>query len=870
MQVNLTETMISNPFIDGKIISPNPEDKEEITHENVYKYYQKVYLLLPLDTNKEEFNSSPISVDNLRELQKNLIVIPKKINLLRIPIFFEWTKRINKIYLNKTNLGSLDYESLEEYLLVLPIFLFPYDQMLSFFELFKEKDWFENLVINYKIAEYLKISPYYSEIKNQLETVNNSYWTKESNCKINFSESFKLRNFKWKIFSNKAFDKTKTIEELKKFNLKDDNYMSLFFKSNGNFDKILKTVNFKLHRLPKVNNLFLIPEFNEFFTNLKGKQRFILFNNILLSPEYQHLLTKNPYIWTLMSEMIQHSKPLYRYLLFYFYLSLYLQENIKKTFLTQEDSSILSLDVACQIPNFPYLQKDQNSHPAIAVGQLIQKKLYSNTNFYGMACFANNLGNEELTLSNTEEFKQRLNIFMTGNSKKNIFSKVNFDKIYLTGSMISACVPKKHPLMNLFTGIIPTGVENPVDYLYYRYFCEYYSEADVDVLIAEKDNFKFYEKVQEFKKQVAQGIEICNGMTDVSMTEEKIRKGYLRFNLAFVTKTLLPYWKEKGIEKTTEEILTTLNTEETIKLFLPFYQEKVKTFYYYLLMEYENKEEIKTKYSFFFEEMPLDLIILDHYENINDKKLKVEEMEFSEEYDETEIKTEPWFDVRESIKYRLSHPILNHHFECFSVPFEDPWSCINKFHLGQVRGYYNGSVYLSMSCLMALQTNLSPDYRSMFGSKDPGEILNKYRMRGFGAILNENELAQIMKYSEDIPFWKNLYLIDSKKKETLVNFSNHLHLGNSIFQPRLLNSDFFETSKIFVIPEYKVPNIKYLDTLETFNHELSTILNKSNNPLINYFLKQNYLNYEGYPIPIKKWLVESSWDIFEMDRKFNI
>lgn len=858
--VIITKKVFANPFVQGKIEKPELDIEGEISIENLYKFYDKVYLLLPLEQIDIELNSATIDEDNFKKIQQSLIVLPKKIKIMRIPILYEWGKCINKRYLDKCHLGSLDYDSLPEKVLILPLFIFPYDQMISFLELFKNKDWLDELILNFKLAEFLKISTNYAEIKNQLEYTPVTYWSKENNCKINGSKRFQMRNFRWQMLrSNSNSDKLKTVDELKKYNLKDDNYLSIFFKTYGNLDSKFGTIDFKLHSLPKVNKNFTSEQFNDFFSSLKNHQKFNLFNSILVSPEYCHLIMKNEEIWNIMEPMIKKSLPLYRYLLFYTYLSLYLQENIKKTYLKQEDSSIIPIGVACKLPNFPYLQSEQNSHPAIAAGQLIQNRLYTKNNFYGLSCMSSATG-DEFKLSNFEEFQQRLNIFMTGNSIKNIFTQVNFKNIHLTGSMIPACALRKHPLVNNFVGVIPPNVDN-FDYLYHRYFSEFYSESDIDVLFTINDPFKFYQRVLEFKRQLEEGINLYEP-SEINLKVKNVRKGYLRFNYAFVTKTLLPYWRKEGIEKTVQEVLTSLDEEETKKLFIPFYKEKIKYYYQRIQEEYskKEKEELKDKYSHIFEPISMDLIILDHYEQVNKKKMKVEDMEFSEE--EKDYDGEPFFDARESFKYNLSHPTLNHHFECFSIPFEDPWSCINKFHLGQVRGYYNGkNVYYTISAIMALQTKLSPDYRIMFGSKDPGEILNKYRMRGFGCILNDNELSQLIKYSEKVPFWKNLYMIDSKNKNSLLEFSKELGLSSSLFQPRTLNSDHYKNSQIFVTPEYSIPNAKYITSNNQLKVELEQILNSN-------IINQKYLSPEGYPIPLKKWLLDGAWELFEMDKMF--
>ena len=69
-----------------------------------------------------------------------------------------------------------------------------------------------------------------------------------------------------------------------------------------------------------------------------------------------------------------------------------------------------------------------------------------------------------------------------------------------------------------------------------------------------------------------------------------------------------------------------------------------------------------------------------------------------------------------------------------------------------VRSYYDGNtVYITPSCISACMTFLNMDYKYFAGSKDPIEIINKYRSRGFGTILNENEIKRLLEYSSVVP-----------------------------------------------------------------------------------------------------------------------
>jgi hypothetical protein len=300
----------------------------------------------------------------------------------------------------------------------------------------------------------------------------------------------------------------------------------MFFKTKGNFDDKFGKVNFSLHRLPRIKHFINQEQLNETMMEMSPKNRFQLFFNLLVSPDYCHLVINNGDLWDMMENVIDRCKPLVRYCLFYTYLSLYLQENIKKSFLRREDTCILALSNAMKIPNFPYLQSNINSHPAIAAAHLINSKVIPKENFYGIPSIRdkNTLRRDENSLNDTNTFKERLNIFITGNSGKNYLSKMDWNNIHITGSVMAACIPKRHPLLSLYRGNIPDGIMNPSDYIHHRYFCEYYGDSDVDVLINISNPIKLYERAQKFKNDLEEGIELFEGMKP-NTTMDTIRRG---------------------------------------------------------------------------------------------------------------------------------------------------------------------------------------------------------------------------------------------------------------------------------------------------------------------------------------------------------
>ena len=110
-----------------------------------------------------------------------------------------------------------------------------------------------------------------------------------------------------------------------------------------------------------------------------------------------------------------------------------------------------------------------------------------------------------------------------------------------------------------------------------------------------------------------------------------------------------------------------------------------------------------------------------------------------------------------NIKFRLISEDLRVDMELFSIMMS-PISVITRFYLPIVRAYYDGSqVYLTPSCISACMTLINIDYRYFAGTKDPIEVINRYRLRGFGVYLNDSEKKRLIKYSKESPKWKDRY-----------------------------------------------------------------------------------------------------------------
>ena len=79
---------------------------------------------------------------------------------------------------------------------------------------------------------------------------------------------------------------------------------------------------------------------------------------------------------------------------------------------------------------------------------------------------------------------------------------------------------------------------------------------------------------------------------------------------------------------------------------------------------------------------------------------------------------------------------------------------LSKTGTSSLLAFTNNQVYCLPSCITACHTFMNIDYKYFAGTNDPIEIINKYRMRGFGTYLNDDEKVKLIDYSYKVNKWK--------------------------------------------------------------------------------------------------------------------
>lgn len=167
-------------------------------------------------------------------------------------------------------------------------------------------------------------------------------------------------------------------------------------------------------------------------------------------------------------------------------------------------------------------------------------------------------------------------------------------------------------------------------------------------------------------------------------------------------------------------------------------------------------------------------------------------------------KNEKPFLIFNNIKYRLTSEVLPREIELFSVRLK-PISVVIRFYLPIVRSFYDGNtVYMTPSCVSACMTLINIDYRYFAGTKDPIEVINKYRRRGFSILLNKQELVTFQNYSKAFEPWKTLYMMNPRLD--FMPFFHAFFKPNDARQPNLVQAipnwkDMFETNYMKYKPD---------------------------------------------------------------------
>ena len=252
----------------------------------------------------------------------------------------------------------------------------------------------------------------------------------------------------------------------------------------------------------------------------------------------------------MMKPYIEFYPDLFEYIFGYAWIRFYFEESIKKSYCKTTDPFIFNANTAATLPSFHFNIKRPNDNPYMPIN-VATNSLRPEFNIGSMEV---NWNNHKSVICNFEEFKSRFNVFCTGNSSNDLFQNIDFKKMKMgvTGSIMTACMQRDHPLVKLFT--LPQY--GTFDAIYNRYFTEYYCESDIDVMIKTNDIFEFMDIAREMHNSIALNILSFNNHAEMEHTKLVYEKNiYLFVTEEFIkdkfSNSSIPY----------EVIMSNLNSE---------------------------------------------------------------------------------------------------------------------------------------------------------------------------------------------------------------------------------------------------------------------------------------------------------------------
>ena len=907
---------------------------KEMTKDDLYSEFGNPYIVCLKDGVQYEpcYYDQQITQSELEKIKQNICIIPSSYKAINGTAFRYLTSMSSEMF-NKFNITDKYGNRVvaDRDVLLCCLLRFNYQNMLKYQKQFDGISNFIDLYNAMLINEYLGQPNKTSTVRqNHIQTIMNmaesNYYTIHNNCQLNITLKFKSRGFNLAL-SERLSDQTvrKVLERLSESKEEDNNYLAFLFRKSSYLDAS-SAVDIKGYKLYKITSTPIMENmtndhFNALYNKLSVQEKYYLIMNCMISKELCHFVVNNKYILneiTSNNDFIRNSSfmsnfaHLVRYNLGYAWLTMYMEESIKRGYIKSNDRFVFDIETASQLPFFPYTTSNIQICPYLPV--LVESEtLNAERNVFGVCQNRLNNSNANMTqakknmtrygVADKDTFIKRVNMFISGidsNNKKSndILKDIDWSNIAMSGSMMACCLPNYNTLMLKFSSGGSYSSDLTVDFV--KFVDEYYRDADIDVMCNITDIYKFVDKIHEFRDTVEANIKHIHELkTDIPITDiysnkslaVMINKDFIKVHLVgkipdMDYAKILVNINDVAVKKIVYEHYIKWHTEYLInsakenpaQFINPKYHEiydpaKIENMNVVFINTTKDKEDEAKNQTNTNQTNQTDtnqanivettnqtgvlniMIDEDDKDYIKEIKSEVDEPVDNDEYPTDNIAFIP----KINYKFRISSPYLPHSFELFQIRHPEFFSTVARFHLPIVRSYYDGSnVFILPSCVSACMTLLNIDYKYFAGSKDPIEIINKYRMRGFGTILNDREIVRLVEYSSLVPKWKEQYGLD-------------IHSNNSVMKilgTLQLNSPFFDVSSK---TDRKIEKTNNENNLSLSNYNTDTQAGiiasitdryKTNNRMeqMNSYKVETTINKYGYVVPVKKWLIDAYYD----------
>lgn len=505
----------------------------------------------------------------------------------------------------------------------------------------------------------------------------------------------------------------------------------------------------------------------QMFMSLNDNQSiYNFFNAMATSKRHCHLVVNNPQILMRMSNLFKKYDEIYRYVLTYPMLTLYVEECILRNRITRNARCVFTIETAHQLPIYPFTPNHVHASPYNVI-QVKQSELVEN--MYGLEFIKNHYGYGIDTL---EGFRRKFNIFTTHRSDTNIFDGIDWSHIVVSGSTISACIPTRSPLVHT-CGV---AKDAPLDEQYDAFFKKYYGTSDIDVLCATTQIDVFFDETDKLIKQVRKNLKLTDDSQEITVKP-------IAMSRIFIHDSIVDRYFE-DLSKICAEIVEPADVRKILKKCGSGKKAETMTqyrgvieYFYKIYVDAKNKKyegvearniihamylnrSFDAKHSqdmtlAMFNHFSIQIVSQPRYKNGKSSEcIMIESGPVPNKEDGiiTDLLC-----VEDSYRFKVENASpsgpLYRSFEVFRAIGDDPFSTIHAFHLPCVRGFYDGKmVYMTASCVYSHLTYMNLDYKYFAGTQQPLEIVNKYLHRGYGLYMSKHEINSLhtIKIKSDI------------------------------------------------------------------------------------------------------------------------
>ena len=887
----LQENEIINPFY-----IKNGESKlNEIDDKELFSNYKKVYILCTRnDFHQDELTDSEqevilkifdkvINKDDFEKLGKFFVITEAPVKILKNKehysqsVIIETSKDNNPLKIFNSN--KYTFENFNE-IVVLMIELA--EHFVNIYkEQYEQKQENQDLLKSILLDTYYNrdgYNPNYNNINKKITNIKEAdFWTLQHNCNYTINEQFLKRKFDYdgqveshvkavalaaSLDKNQDVQVKQVINKLEKDGVKDVNYLDHIYRKEIYVDAMdalkdskrrtyFATPNDKIEK-SSFNKKSITELFESLDIKLHEKQLYDIFNTLLISKEYCHLVLNNQIVLDKMKPIIDKFYHLYRYLFGYAWMCFYTEECIFKTKTTNENRYVFDIETVHKLPVFPVINKDLHLNPYIT--SLVSKTVLNSEN--NCMSIPMNFDNFESSygVCNLEQFKERFNLFTTGDEKKSIFEGIDWSCFAVSGSAIPACMQKKSPLIDLVSQPEQSDHDNLK-----TFYSHYYPDSDIDLMCNKSGVFDFMDKVNDVIKIVNKNI---FGSDEIKLIIEPKKTLAIIIHQDYISERLNDINSKLNKNYSADDIKNNISSQE------------LKEYFYKIYTNFKFEQNIKNRgqfinnnplYEYFYKVTSIDdmnIYVVDNmYEKENQQPRDSEHYFYVNDYrDDTNKVSKDMnnmiFKISENIKFKLHSSKMLHSIEAFRIKDPSFFSVVARFHLPCVRGFYTGTnVFMLPSCVTAMMTGINIDYKYFAGIRDPIDILNKYRMRGYGILINDNEKQHMVYYNGSLNNkWNNMFNVNLKNKDSINKFFGPQNINSNIFKPLVFLKNFPKDIYNMVNPSRTFNDVNDLiDFLRSKKgyDTTSSLVNTT---------RLKTINEDGKIEPLKKWIIEGVRD----------